>query len=164
MNRKEFVAEITGYYGDFQNDIVAKRFVQTLSKINESDLEKLADWFFQNIPANWKIDVTTLTKGINSCCIFYHEEKKACPICRAQNRYSAKYCYNCGYDFAVPADEYRKTLADAETVTTAMRNIFSKLEAKKQEINCKNCKHHQFIDAHQQYECTSTGCNFELKE
>ena len=133
MNRKEFVAEITGYYGDFPNDIVAKRFVQTLSKINESDLEKLADWFFQNIPANWKIDVTTLTKGITSCCIFFHEAKKNCPICQALNRESANFCLNCGYDFTIPAEEYRKTLADSETVNIAMRDIFLKMAEKKKQ-------------------------------
>ena len=76
MNKDEFINEITGYYGEFQNDTVAKRFVQTLNRINDYDLEKLANWFFENIPAKFPVDVTKLTKGVNACTIFFHEEKK----------------------------------------------------------------------------------------
>ena len=134
MNRKEFAAEITGYYGNFQNEAVARLFVQTLNKINESDLDRLFDWFLVNIPANWKVDVTTLTKGVNSCCIFFKEPKKRCPICNALNGEKANYCSNCGYDFSVPAESYRAMLAKPEDVAKAFSAIQSGLAEKKAAI------------------------------
>ena len=145
MKKSEFMAEITGYYGDFQNDTVAKRFVMKLNKINDSDLDKLLEWFFDNIPAKWPVDVTTLTKGVNSCTIFLQEEKKRCPICTSPNIESAKFCCNCGYDFSIPAEEYRKTLVAPEVVAKSFQNIFKGLEENKAKIyTCRDCLKYQY--------------------
>lgn len=134
MTKDEFITELTGYYGGFQNDTVAKLFVQTLNKIDESDLDRLFEWFLVNIPANWKVDITTLTKGVNSCCIFFKEPKKRCPICNALNGEKARFCSNCGYDYSVPAERYRASLAKPEDVKKAFGEIVTGLEMKKAEI------------------------------
>lgn len=134
MKKSEFMAELMGYYGDFQNDTVAKLFVQMLNKIDESDLDRLFEWFLVNIPANWKVDVTTLTKGVNSCCIFFKEPKKRCPICNALNGEKARFCSNCGYDYSVPAVEYRSTLAKPEDVKLVIGRIEKALGEKKRQI------------------------------
>ena len=145
MHKDEFINEITGYYGEFQNDTVAKRFVQTLNRINDYDLEKLANWFFENIPAKFPVDVTTLTKGVNACTIFFHEEKKSCPICSKPNSVKANFCCNCGYDFSIPAEEYRKTLVAPEVVAKSFQNIFKGLEENKAKIyTCRDCLKYQF--------------------
>lgn len=134
MTKDEFIMELTGYYGGFQNDTVAKLFVQTLNKIDEADLDRLFEWFLVNIPANWKVDVTTLTKGVNSCCIFFKEPKKCCPICNALNREKANFCSNCGYDFSVPAESYRAMLAKPEDVARVFGNLARNMAEKKAEI------------------------------
>ena len=134
MTKNEFITEISGYYGDFQNETVARLFVQTLNKIDESDLDRLFEWFLVNIPANWKVDVTTLTKGVTACCIFFAEPKKRCPICNALNRERANFCSNCGYDYLIPADRYRASLAKPEDVKKAFDGIKDNLAEKKAEI------------------------------
>lgn len=133
MTKDEFITELTSYYGGFQNDTVAKLFVQTLNKIDESDLYRLFEWFLVNIPANWKVDVTTLTKGVNSCCIFLKEPKKRCPICNALNGEKARFCCNCGYDFSFPADRYRASLAKTEDVSRVLGNLCRDMAEKKKE-------------------------------
>jgi len=145
MNKSEFLNEITGYYGDFQNDTVAKRFVMKLNKINDSDLDKLLDWFFDNIPAKWPVDVTTLTKGVNSCTIFLQEEKKRCPICTSTNIETAKFCCNCCYDFSIPPEEYRKNLVAPEIVAKSFQNIYKGLEENKAKIyTCRDCLKYRY--------------------
>lgn len=134
MTKDEFITELTGYYGGFQNDTVAKLFVQTLNKIDESDLDRLFEWFLVNIPANWKVDVTTLTKGVNSCCIFFIEPKKRCPICNALNGEKARFCSNCGYDYSIPTDRYRASLAKTEDVARVLGNLCRDMAEKKAEI------------------------------
>jgi len=133
MTKDEFITELTNYYGGFQNDAVAKLFVQTLNKIDESDLDRLFEWLLVNIPANWKVDVTTLTKGVNSCCIFFKEPKKRCPICNALNGEKARFCSNCGYDYSVPADRYRASLAKTEDVARVLGNLCRDMAEKKSE-------------------------------
>jgi len=134
MTRQEFMTEINGYYGGFSNEYVAKKFIQKLDKIAESDLDRLLDWFMGNIQSKWTVDVTTLDKGIESCCIFLAIPKKRCPICNALNGESVRLCTNCGYDFSVPADRYRASLARPEDVTSAFVSLARCLAEKKKEI------------------------------
>lgn len=134
MTRQEFMAEINGYYGGFSNEYVAKKFIQKLDKIAEADLDRLLDWFMGNIQSKWTVDVTTLDKGIESCCIFLAIPKKRCPICNALNGESVRLCTNCGYDFSVPAERYRALLARPEDVKKAFGEIVTGLEMKKKEI------------------------------
>lgn len=145
MNRKEFLIELTGYYGMFPNENIAEHFARIIKKISENDLQKLLDWFFENIPSSWKIDVSTLTKGINSCTIFFQEEKKSCPICSSPNKEASKFCCNCGYDFSIPAEEYRKTLVAPEIVAKSFQNIYKGLEENKAKIyTCRDCLKYRY--------------------
>jgi len=133
MTRQEFMAEINGYYGGFSNEYVAKKFIQKLDKIAEADLNRLLDWFMGNIQSKWTVDVTTLDKGIESCCIFLAIPKKRCPICNALNGESVRLCTNCGYDFSVQADRYRASLAKTEDVTRVLDNLCRDMAEKKSE-------------------------------
>ena len=145
MTKEEFITELTGYYGDFSNATVAKQFILNVKKINDNDLPKLLNWFFENIPARFPVDVTTLTKGITACTIFFHEEKKSCPICSKPNGIKANFCCNCGYDFSVPADEYKKNFAPPELVKKTFSNMFVKLEENKRSLyRCSDCTRFMF--------------------
>lgn len=131
MSYEEFYTEITGYYGSFPNTTVSKRFMQTLKRIRESDLDKLLDWFFANIPARLQVDNTTLLKGVSSCCIFFIEPKKRCPICQKLVNEKAQICCNCNYDFAVPPERYKKTLVTHEMVIASMKKAVEDAEERR---------------------------------
>lgn len=133
MTRQEFMTEINGYYG-FKNEIVTKKFIQKLNQIAEPDLKKLLNWFLENIQSNWTVDNTTLEKGIEACCIFLIVPKKRCPICNALNGEKARFCSNCEYDYSVPAERYRASLAKTEDVKKAFGEILTGLEEKRAEI------------------------------
>ena len=133
MTRQEFMTEINGYYG-FKNEFVVKKFIQKLNQIAESDLDRLLDWFMENVQANWNVDYQVLEKGIKACCIFLIVPKKRCPICKATNNETARLCFNCGYDFRIPVEQYQNQMAKPEDVARFFGNLARNMAEKKEEI------------------------------
>ena len=134
MTHGEFYEEIKGYYGDFSNETVTRHFLRILKKIPEADLEKLLDWFLENIPSTFHADAKALLDGTKACFIRFIETKKTCPICNAKNDEESNFCWHCGYDFSVPAEECRKLLAKPEDVSRAFSKLYRGLAEKKAEI------------------------------
>lgn len=131
MTRQEFMTEINGYYG-FKNEFVTKKFIQKLNQIAEPDLDRLLDWFLGNIQSNWTVDNTTLEKGIEACCIFLIVPKKKCPMCGANVNKTARLCFNCGYNFSIPVEQY--DMAKPEDVARVFGNLYRDMAEKKAEI------------------------------
>lgn len=130
MTKQDFITEITAYYGNFANEAVYKQFIRVLKRIADRDLEKLLDWIFANVPANFSVDVKTLTDGARACFIQFVEQKKRCPVCGALIAEESQICVFCGYHYDITPEEFRATLADAADASALMTGILEKLRAK----------------------------------
>ena len=130
MTKQEFIADITAYYGNFANEAVYKQFIRVLKRIADKDLERLIDWIFANVPANFTVDVKTLTDGVRACFIQFIENKKRCPICGATIAEESQVCVFCGYHYDITPEEFKKSLVDEADISAVMTGIFEKLRNK----------------------------------
>lgn len=123
MTKKEFLSQIVNYYGDFQNMAVFSNFSRILKKIDDSDLEKLLDYFMSEIPCGFKIDVKSLMDACRKTCTNFIVIRKACPVCGFQSPEENNLCNHCGYDFSIDPETYKKSLASPEEVAKALNRI-----------------------------------------
>lgn len=144
MTRKEFLSEIIGYWGNFQNESVLKQFARILAKIQEKDLDKIFDWLLENVPVTYTLDVKTLLSATKACFIGFVDEKKNCPICNASLNKAAGVCWHCGYDYTQTPEEFRASLVPADQVFEELKKVYSVFAAKA--ANLKKSLHNDMPD------------------
>lgn len=112
MTHKDFWENITGYYGNFENDVVARLFMTYVGKIKAEDLENVFNWLVENIPASWKIDVKVLQDACRTLQVHMIKPVKKCQCCNAT--FTESICPACLYDPANSGDvnEYRAMYYD----------------------------------------------------
>jgi len=143
MTKQDFLAGILEYYGNFANEGIYKQFLKTLSKIADKDLDRLHEWFLENVPANYRVDVKTLTDGVRACFISFVESYKNCPICGAKLATTATHCIYCDYDYHQTPEAYRATLASDEDIANLQRNLYKMIQEKRKALvikqPCSSC-------------------------
>jgi hypothetical protein len=65
MNHKEFMTAVTGYYGNFKNDITKKLVAEFVSEIPESDLDRVLKNLMKTVEPEESISVAKIQKVLN---------------------------------------------------------------------------------------------------
>ena len=134
MTKQEFLANILEYYGNFGNEGIYKQFLKVLSKIADKDLEKLFNWFLENIPANYTIDVKTLLDATKANFVSFVKEdnKTKCPVCEYPIAQGLQKCPYCEYDYSMSAEEYKQIVR--ERAAKQLTKIFEPFVIKQAEL------------------------------
>jgi len=138
MTKQEFLANVLEYYGNFGNEGIYKQFLKVLAKIADKDLQKLFDWFLENIPANYRIDVKTLLDATKANFVSFvkEENKNKCPVCEYPIAKGLQKCPYCEYDFTMSAEEYKQIVREraAKQLTQIFEPFVIKQAALKKEL------------------------------